>query len=102
MASSSGHHHRPPRARKVYGKTGGPTPAGKAEHAYQQMRGYGACSCGAWTHTGTEMSTVLLHREHLRKVRQQAKAEAEQAALPKAARRRLAQRRRRRQRRAWR
>src|SRR5918993_338493 len=37
---SSGHHHREPRARKVYGRGGGPAPAGKVWHDYQPQDGW--------------------------------------------------------------
>jgi hypothetical protein len=62
-------HHGPPRARKVYGKEGGPT-AGRVRHDYQQMRGWGTCSCGFWSRAGTEAESRAAFADHTRAVRQ--------------------------------
>jgi hypothetical protein len=71
MPSSSGHHHREPRARKVYGKGGGPAPVGKVRHDYQPQDGWAGCSCGMWTRTGSEFITKSQWRVHVAEMKRQ-------------------------------
>jgi len=88
MPSSSGHHHREPRARKVYGKEGGPVPpVGGQRHDYQpQERGWAGCSCGRWTRAGSRFVTELQHKQHVKEARRLAKEEEERLARARAAR----------------
>jgi hypothetical protein len=82
MPASSGHHHRPPKIRKLWGKAtralptaskpagkpAGKEPAGKPAGAHEytwQRNGWASCSCGAWTRTGAETTTTIEHRQHV-------------------------------------
>jgi hypothetical protein len=118
MPASSGHHHRPPKVRKLRDDATVPVPAKRKRdghkprqvaevpladrtdewweksagrkltdttvptrrprepaakraipsgaHAYRWIPGVGAaCSCGAWTRTGTETTTTIEHRQHV-------------------------------------
>jgi len=74
VPANSGHHHREPHPRKVYGSAGGPAPAGNVPHTYQAFDGWAGCSCGAWTRTGSEFVTRPQHRVHVAEARAKAKA----------------------------
>jgi hypothetical protein len=80
VPANSGHHHQPPRARKVFGKSGGPLPAGTPRHDYEPRRGGASCSCGRWAKVGTETTTRIEHRQHVAEVRRQAKERAAKLA----------------------
>jgi hypothetical protein len=71
MPASSGHHHREPHPRKVYGKDGGPVPAGRPRHDYEPTNGGARCSCGRWVRIGSEFVIKPMWRVHVREARKE-------------------------------